>query len=114
MIIESENYKVWYEKNDLTIYFRGALRLWDPTDYARIKQLMMDVYELESPCLYLNFKDLEFLNSSGISTLCKFIFDAKDLKKKPLKIIGSSDVLWQKKSFENLLKIWSELELVFE
>lgn len=113
MIIENDDYKIWYDEKNETIFFQGSLRLWDPVSYQKIRQMMLDIYALDTEKLLLDFKNLDFMNSSGISTLCKFIFDAKEMQKKKLKIVGNTEILWQKKSFENLKKIWDQIELVF-
>ena len=113
MIIEDENYKIWYDNEKNTVFFDGSLRLWDPTGYVKIRKMLRDLYSLDTPALLLDFRELKFLNSSGISMLCKFIFEAKDLGQKPIKIIGNQEVRWQIKSFENLKKLWSKIELEF-
>jgi hypothetical protein len=114
MKLEDENYKIWFDETVNTIYFEGSIRLWDPTDYSKIKQFMLDTHELNISELFLNFVKLEFLNSSGISTLCKFILDIKKVNKVSLHIIGNNTILWQKKSFENLLKLWDKIAIEFK
>lgn len=114
MKLQGDNYEIRFEEDRNTIMFEGSLRLWDPTDYSKIKQFMLDVHDLNIPELYLNFVRLDFLNSSGISTLCKFILDAKKMNKLNLHIIGNETILWQKKSFENLVKLWDKITLEFE
>lgn len=109
--IEGEIYKIWYLDNDTTIYFQGSLRLWDPQEYSRIKQYMLDIYELDIEALSINLTELDFLNSSGISMLCKFVFETKKLNRIPITIIGRNDILWQKKSLHNLKKLWDRIDL---
>lgn len=109
--LEDDLYTISYNKDDFTVYFNGSIRLWDPVDYEKIRRFLLDVYELEQPKLLLDLTQLEFLNSSGISMLCKFIFDVKQANKCPVGMIGSEAILWQKKSLTNLQKIWDQLEL---
>lgn len=114
MKLVGENYRIWFENRNNVIYFEGSLRLWDPMDYQKIHQFMMDIHELDIRELSLNFVKLDFLNSSGISTLCKFILDIKKTNKVCLNITGNEKILWQKKSFENLTKLWEKIVLKFE
>lgn len=112
--MEGDSYKIWFDHTNNTIYFDGSLRLWDPSEYQKIKQFMLDVHDLNITELYLNFVKLDFLNSSGISMLCKFIFEVKRINKLTLYVVGNKEILWMKKSFENLLKLWDKIVLVFE
>jgi anti-anti-sigma factor len=114
MKIENEDFKIKYEPSSNTVRFYGSLRLNDLSEFNKIKNMMLDVYELDIPELILDLRDLEFMNSAGISTLCKFVFEVKDRHKKPLKVVGNKDILWQQKSLENLKIIWDEIHIDFE
>lgn len=112
-IIDGDIYKIYYEEEEKAIYFEGNLRLWDPTDYQKIRQFMLDTLELQLEKLTLDFVKLEFLNSSGISTLCKFVLDAKKINRHTICFVGNREILWQRKSFENFLKLWDAVQLEF-
>ncbi len=114
MQIDDELFKIIYDDQKKTIFFEGALRLNDFKRFDKIKQFMLDIYSLETLVLVLNFSRLDFLNSAGISTLCNFIFEIKDKNKKEVKIIGNNNILWQKKSFENLRIIWDGIQIAYE
>lgn len=109
--LEGDIYLIWYKDDDHIIHFEGSLRLWDPGEYSRIKQYMLDIYELDIEKLSIDLTKLEFLNSSGISMLCKFIFETKKTNRIPITIVGRNDILWQKKSLHNLKKLWDKIEL---
>lgn len=109
--IENSDFKIWYDKTKNTVFFEGSLRLWDPDAYREIKQLLLDVYEHDHGDMRIDFSHLEFLNSSGISMLVKFIFEIKKRGNKPLIIVGSDDYLWQQKSFDNLRKLWEYIQV---
>lgn len=109
--IEGDIYKIWYIDSENTIYFSGSLRLWDPLEYSRIRQYMIDIYGLDIEKLSVDLTKLDFLNSSGISMLCKFVFEAKKINGVPITIIGRNDILWQKKSLHNLEKLWDQIAL---
>jgi hypothetical protein len=114
MNIKDELYEIHYDKDKSTIFFEGSLRLNDLARFEKIKQFMLDIYALESPELNLDFIRLDFLNSAGISTLCNFIFEIRNMARKTVRILGNSRILWQKKSFENLKIIWDGIEIVFK
>lgn len=115
MRIDDDRFQITYEQDKKTVFFFGSLRMNDFAEFEKIHKFMREVYDLESNELILNYFNLEFMNSAGISTLCKFIFDIKDLNPiKQVTIVGNSGILWQQKSFENLRKIWSKLNLRFE
>ncbi len=111
--LEDEFYKITFDEEKSTIYFEGALRLNDFSRFEKIKQFMLDIYSLDNKELFIDFLKLDFLNSAGISMLCNFIFDIKDQNKKPVTITGNKDILWQKKSFENLKIIWEGINIAF-
>ncbi|OHD53789.1 MAG: hypothetical protein A2Y33_02740 [Spirochaetes bacterium GWF1_51_8] len=114
MKMEGEFFKINFDHETNTIFFEGSLRLWDPTEYQKIKQFMLDVHDLNIKELTLNYVNLEFMNSFGISILCKFILEIKPMNKVALTVVGNKDILWQKKSFENLKKLWDQITVTSE
>ncbi|OHD22221.1 MAG: hypothetical protein A2Y38_18320 [Spirochaetes bacterium GWB1_59_5] len=115
MRIDEESFQVVYDLETKTVSFFGSLRMNELAEFDKIKKFMKEAYELDDLQLMFDFKKLEFMNSAGISTLCKFIFDIKDLTPyKPVIIVGNANILWQRKSFENLKKIWDKLTIRFD
>lgn len=114
MKMEFDNFEMLFDESENTIYFKGVLRSNEFEQFDKIKNFILDIYGLEISELVMNFGDLEFMNSSGISTLCRVIIDAKESGvNKPIRILGKKDILWQVKSFENLKKIWDLISLEF-
>ncbi len=111
MKLQDDNFLIRFDPEKNRVFFEGVLRLSGPAEYNRIEQFLLDVLELDLSRLELDFTELEFLNSAGISMLCHFIFQAKDRDKMPLRILGNKEVLWQKKSFANLQQLWEKIEL---
>jgi hypothetical protein len=111
MRLQDDNFLIRFDPERNRVLFEGVLRLSGPTEYGRIERFLLDILELDLPRLEMDFSDLEFLNSAGISMLCHFIFQAKEKDKMPLAIRGNRDVLWQKKSFSNLQQLWEKIEL---
>ena len=111
MKLQDDNFLIRFDPQQSRVFFEGVLRLSGPEEYNKIEQFLLDVMDLDLSWLELDFRDLEFLNSAGISMLCHFIFQAKDRDKMPMRIIGNKEVLWQKKSFANLQQLWGKIEL---
>lgn len=114
MNMSYDNFEITFNKLSDTLYFKGVLRSNNFAEFDKIEKFILDVYDLETPKMIMDFTELEFMNSAGISTICRFVLDAKEKKyQKSLEIIGRSEILWQVKSFENLKKIWDSITLKF-
>jgi len=112
-VIEDENYKVIYLPDEGRVVFSGTLRLGGMTEYAPIVECLQQIIS-EKSSLELNLKDLEFLNSSGIAMLSKFVISARNKEGFKLDITGSSETPWQGKSLNNLQRLMPSLTLVLE
>ncbi len=111
MEIQTEQYRICYDREIATVSFSGSLRLTGPEEYQPIAQLLGDVVDSETEKITLNLQQLEFLNSSGISMLSKFIIEVR--KKAPLQMAvqGSKSIAWQAKSLKNLQRLMPTLIL---
>ncbi|HEY9613390.1 MAG TPA: hypothetical protein V6C93_28875 [Allocoleopsis sp.] len=112
--IQGEDYEVQYEPESNTVYFRGAIALGGPRDYAPIVTLLNEVADLKQPIMTLNLKELAFLNSSGISTLSKFVLGMRKKRGIQLVVLGSKKMPWQNKSLKNLERLLPGLKLVVQ
>lgn len=113
MQLNDENFSIVFDNNSNTIFFKGSLRLESMNEYRKIEKFMLEVHDLKLENLNLDFTDVDFLNSSGIAMLCKFIIDIKKMDKMPVKFLGNEDILWQKKSFANLKLLWNRVDVEF-
>ncbi len=111
--VTDEDYQVQYDPASSTVYFKGAISLGGPKDYAPIVKLLDDVAKLAPTTLTLNVKELKFLNSSGISMLSKFVLGMRK-KKSQLVVLGTKKMPWQVKSLKNLERLLPGLKLVVE
>ena len=111
MQVKGENYKVWYDNNNGAVNFNGALRLTGMQDYTPILNLLNEIASTEPPSMVLNLQSLEFLNSSGISMLSKFVIGMRKKKSVQMKILGSNNIPWQGKSLKNLQRLMPGLTL---
>lgn len=114
MEIKTEHYSIYYEKLTETAIFNGSLRLGGMEEYEPIVQLLNDVAEQQPPTITLNLRELEFLNSSGINVLSKFVIKVRQKGNIQMIVLGSNNVPWQGKSLKNLQRLMPSLQLVLE
>ncbi|SKB13408.1 conserved hypothetical protein [Planktothrix sp. PCC 11201] len=112
--IKAEDYEVMYESNTTTVTLSGSLRLSGLEDTNPVIKLLNEILE-ENPCLItVNLQELEFLNSSGINMLSKFVIKVRQKKETSLTVLASTKIPWQGKSLRNLQKLMPSLELKIE
>lgn len=111
--LEGEGYRAEFDADTGFIRLHGSLRLGGLTEYAPISQLLEDALDGRD-ALTLDLSGLEFLNSSGIATLSKFVITARNRKTCTLAIRGSTGIAWQGKSLNNLKRLMPTLDLRFE
>jgi hypothetical protein len=109
--IKAENYAVLYHPETSTIAFSGALRLAGMEEYAPISQLLSDVLDDQPAQFTIDLQGLEFLNSSGINMLSKFVIKTRQQAVTHLTVLGSQSIPWQGKSLKNLQRLLPCLEL---
>lgn len=113
MEISGDNYKVSYEGSAGTVTFEGIFRLGGSQDYVPIEGLLEKSLG-EAPCVTLDFRKLEFANSSAINMIYKFVVAARKRPGTKLVALGSNSVPWQSKSLLNIKKFHPAAELLFE
>jgi hypothetical protein len=111
MEIKAEDYTVSYDTATATVSCQGSLRLSGMEEYAPIVQLLNNVADQEPLTITLNLQKLEFLNSSGISMLSKFVLKVRQKKNIQMLVQGSKGIPWQGKSLKNLQRLMPSLEL---
>ncbi|MEG4305423.1 slr1659 superfamily regulator [Microcoleus sp. D3_18a_C4] len=113
MEINTEDYQICYDPATATVSLIGSLRLSGPAEYAPIAQLLAQVADLEPTKITLNLQQLEFLNSSGINMLSKFIIEIRKTARVQMAVQGSQSIAWQGKSLRNFQRLMPGLELEF-
>ncbi|MCW6052099.1 hypothetical protein QUB60_23190 [Microcoleus sp. A2-C5] len=111
MEIKTEDYEICYDPATATVSFVGSLRLSGAEDYAPIVQLLGEVADVEQAKITLNLQQLEFLNSSGINMLSKFIIEVRKKAGITMAVKGSQRIAWQGKSLKNLQRLMPALQL---
>lgn len=108
---KTEDYEVCYKRETQTIVLSGSLRLSGLEDTNPVIKLLNDVLDEEPENLIFDLQNLEFLNSSGINMLSKFVIKVRQKQNVALKILASYKIPWQGKSLKNLQKLLPSLEL---
>lgn len=111
MEIRSKNYSVIYDQTSHQITFDGSLRLNGSGEYALISELLNKVAQQEPPQIVLDLTQLNFLNSSGISILSRFVINVRKRQNIQMMIIGAKKNPWQSKSLKNLQRLMPSLQL---
>jgi len=112
--IEREGYFIEYNKDTQLVVFTGTIRLQTAAEYAPVMELLNKAHDetfAAGKSLTLDFRQLQFLNSSGINTISRFVIFARKQNKTMLTVLGSADIYWQKKSLTNLQRLWSKVQI---
>jgi len=112
--IRTNDYHIWYDPKTKRVIFQGSLRLSGMEEYEPIVKLLNAVLERDKPNIILNLQRLDFLNSSGISMLSKFVINVRQQGKIAMIIEGSQTIPWQGKSLKNLLRLMPAPALTLE
>lgn len=108
--LSGEAYSVEFDEGAECVRVSGTLRLGGLSEYAPLVELLVHAME-QCETLTLDLRELEFLNSSGIAAMSKFVIRARDQEVCHLVIRGSRAVPWQSKSLNNLKRLMPSLEL---
>ncbi len=107
-----KDYRVWYDAENTTVFLKGFLRLDGIEEYKPTMNLLTDAISQVS-VLTIDLKELEFLNSSGISMLSMFVVEVRNRGGVEITLLGSNKVLWQTKSLKNLQRLMPSMQLEF-
>ncbi|OCR01178.1 hypothetical protein BCD67_17590 [Oscillatoriales cyanobacterium USR001] len=113
MEIKTDEYQIWYDRATASVFLQGSLRLTGE-EYEPLVKFLEEIAESEPEEIILNLQKLEFLNSSGISMLSKFVIKVRQKKNINMEIKGSKAIPWQGKSLRNLLRLMPALKLELE
>jgi hypothetical protein len=122
-IKDDPNYEVYYNTETATVHFQGTVRLIGANAYVHFTELLEKVLKREAtfpltaeqkPLITFDLKQLESLNSSGITTLAKFVIKVNQKSHLEMIIQGSRQIAWQKRSLINLKRLMPRLQLEWE
>ncbi len=111
--INGEEYSLEYNDGTQSVNLVGTIRLQSTAEYEPIVQMLQKAHQETEPgeTLYLDFRQLRFLNSSGINSISRFVIAARKEDKVNLKVLGNQDIYWQLKSLTNLQKLWPKVQI---
>ncbi len=121
MNIEGKGYKVKFDgKGNLAMSGKLAAM---PEEYEEIEEFFEKVLEVMTELpedatgaknMVLDLRDLTFLNSSGIKTICvSLVMEADDIDLH-MKIFCSNSLTWQVETIPTFTDLVDNLEIVFE
>ena len=109
--IHGESFDVQLEEENSTILFKGALRLCGTEDYAPILDMLKETLTSPAMRIVLDLRELDFLNSSGITMLSRFVMEARDRPGIDLQVLASEAVPWHARSLRNLQRLMPSLSI---
>lgn len=114
MEIKTEKYNIYYDRENAIVFCKGTLDLRGKEGYRKIADLLDLAVNGKSPLITIDIRELEFLNSSGITIFGSFIIKIRKNGSAALKIIGTNKYSWQARSLKGLQKLMPSMELEFE
>jgi hypothetical protein len=108
---DTEQFSATVTPGEARVIFQGSMRLRSARDYDAVKALLRGELEKDPPVLVLDFRDLLFLNSSGIGTIGQFIVEARRRATTAIVLHGTAAHPWQTRSLGTLQRIWDRAEL---
>jgi hypothetical protein len=109
--INGESFEVRLEDDNSTIFFKGALRLSGTEDYAPILEMLKETLIDPSMAIVLDLRELDFLNSSGITMFSRFVIEARDRHGINLHFLASEAIPWHARSLKNLQRLMPSLNI---
>lgn len=98
--------------DDATVSFKCALRLSGTDDYAPILQLLKETLNKSIVPIVIDMRELDFLNSSGITMFSRFAIEARDHDGADVQVLASQGVPWHARSLKNLQRLMPSLKIV--
>jgi hypothetical protein len=109
--INGESYEIRVEDDNSTVSFKGALRLSGMDDYAPILAMLKEILVSPAAPIVLDLRELDFLNSSGITMFSRFVIEARDHVGINLQFLASEAVPWHARSLKNLQRLMPSLNI---
>jgi hypothetical protein len=109
--INGESFEVRLEEDGSTVFFKGALRLSGAEDYAPILEMLKETLIDPTEPIVLDLRELDFLNSSGITMFSRFVIEARDRAGVDLRVLASAAIPWHARSLKNLQRLMPSLNI---
>ncbi len=109
--IHGESFDIRLEEENSTVLFKGALRLCGTEDYAPILDMLKETLASPAMPIVLDLRELDFLNSSGITMLSRFVMEARNRPGIDLEVLASEAIPWHARSLRNLQRLMPTLSI---
>lgn len=109
--IQGESFEIRMEEDNSVVSFKGSLRLSGTEDYAPILELLKGTLISPAAPIVLDLRELEFLNSSGITMFSRFVIAARECASVNLQVLASESVPWHARSLKNLQRLMPSLQI---
>ena len=111
--VKGDEYSVEYNQEINSVSFIGTVRLQTTEEYEPMMGLLAKAHggTQNGNLLTLDFRQLRFLNSSGINSISRFVITARKADRVSLKVLGNEEIYWQQKSLSNLQKLWPKVQI---
>ena len=109
--IHGESFDIRLEEESSTVLFKGALRLCGTEDYAPILEMLKETLASPAMPIVLDLRELDFLNSSGITMLSRFVMEARDHSGIDVHVLASEAIPWHARSLRNLQRLMPSLSI---
>jgi hypothetical protein len=109
--IHGESFDIRLEEEHSTVLFKGALRLCGTEDYAPILDMLKETLATPAMPIVLDLRELDFLNSSGITMLSRFVMEARNRPGIDLEVLASEAIPWHARSLRNLQRLMPTLSI---
>lgn len=113
MKIHSDAYTIEYHADSAELHMQGIMRL-KGEEYAPLAKLLEDILQQAPTLVSLDLRQLEALNSSGITVLAKFIAQINRQNRSSLVVLASPTIAWQKKSLSNFQRLMPTLQTSYQ
>jgi hypothetical protein len=103
-----ESFEVRLDEELSTVHFKGALRLSGTEDYAPILEMLRETLR-NGATSTIDLRELDFLNSSGITMFSRFVIEARDRGGVGLQFVACESIPWHSRSLKNLQRLMPSL-----
>ena len=107
--ISGESFEIRLEEDNSTVFFKGALRLSGTEDYAPILEMLKGTLINPPAPIVVDLRELDFLNSSGLAMLSRFVIEARNQSGINLHVFASGSIPWHARSLQNLQRLMPAL-----
>jgi len=110
MEIRTNDYRVWYEPSENTIFLKGIMRLNKQLESQPIIDYIIDI-ALKNRAISIDIQELKSLNCSGINMLSKVLILLRNKGDISVVMRGSNQISWQFNALNNLQSLMPKVLL---